>query len=162
MTLTRSNQRRAAIESQITVLQSTGFFTTDYQLIITNMESARMSVGAAAGVVSRAYDLIASTPPSTDTSRRKAARHTRQTLATQKNGYSPHWPRLMQPSNHCAMRLPATIRRSPQNKTRSIPCRASRGQAKADITTYETSLRIDEAQLNLEKPLRVRRTLMQR
>lgn len=141
---------RAAIESQITVLQSTGFNTTDYQVAITNMESARMSVGAAAGVVSRAYDLIASTPVNGYFTQESREAH-KATLATQKSAVQSALATLdaaIKSLRDAAASYDTQIT-TEQNAINSL--QGTRDRAKADITTYETSLRIDEAQLNLKK-----------
>ncbi|MBP9773446.1 MAG: efflux RND transporter periplasmic adaptor subunit [Candidatus Peribacteraceae bacterium] len=141
---------RNQTESAIGLLQTSGFNTTDYKTAITSMENARMSVSAAASIVNRAYDLIASTPNNGYFTPDRRETH-KSTLAAQKT--------VVQSALATLDAAIKSLRDSAASYDTQITTeegvistlQGAKDRAKADISTYETSLRIDEAQLNLKK-----------
>lgn len=122
----------------------------DYQDALSKMSNARMAVGRAADIVNRAYDIVATLPITgafSNTSRETA----KTTIATQKSGVQ-----LGLSSLDAAIKA---LRDASANfDTRIVTAESqvtsltgTRDRAKADISTYETSLKIDEAQLALRK-----------
>ncbi|MDD5055774.1 MAG: efflux RND transporter periplasmic adaptor subunit [Candidatus Peribacteraceae bacterium] len=122
----------------------------DYQDALSKMGNARMAVGRAADIANRAYDIIAVLPITgsfSNTSRETA----KTTIATQKSGVQLALSSLdssIKALQDASANFDTRIVTA-QSQVTSL--QGTRDRAKADISTFETSLKIDEAQLALRK-----------
>lgn len=122
----------------------------DYQAALTALAKARVTIAFSTDIANRAYDIMTNLPLSTyftNTSKET----NKATIATQKSyvqsalaAIDTTFTTLRDASATYDTRISAQ-----QGEINSL--RGTRDRAKADIGTYETSLRIDEASLTLKK-----------
>jgi HlyD family secretion protein len=140
---------RQSTQDTVSMLQSNPA-PTDYQTAIKTLESARNAVYSAADVLNRGYDIVATLPLNsyfTNTSRET----NKTTIATQKS-YVQTSLATLDTSLKTLRDASATYDTKIVAQEAEIASyQGTRDRAKADISTYETSLQIDEATLALKK-----------
>lgn len=135
--------------SAMTTLQTT-LSVTEYQSALRGFDLARQQLFASTDIVSRAYDIIASLPLTsyfTNTSKET----NKTTIATQKSNVQSALSSLDAASKSLrdASAVYATRISAQEGEISSLV--GTRDRAKADIVTFETSLLIEKAQLDLKK-----------
>ncbi len=142
-------QMRDTAEIAVTAQQN-AVFTNDYQQALKSMENARAAVSQASTVVDRAYDVMNSL--NTNSYLSNSAKETYlSTLASHRTSIQAALAKLdgsIKSLRDASAGYNTSIT-SEEGTMTSL--QGTRDRAKADIMTYETSLKIDEAQLALKK-----------
>lgn len=123
---------------------------SDYQGAIASLESARAAVATVAEIENRAYDIVANLPQTeyfTNTSRET----NKTTIATQKTNVQSALSSLDSAIKSLRDASAGFDTRISAQQSQITTYQGTRDRASADILTYETSLKIDEAQLALKK-----------
>lgn len=135
--------------SDINALE-TSVHITDYQTAIQTLSRARTTVSVVSDILSRAYDIMTNLPLTsyfTNTSRET----NKSTLATQKSSVQSALSSLDTTLKSLRDASAGFDTRITSQQSEIISLQGTRDRAKADIATYETSLTIDEAQLQLKR-----------
>lgn len=134
---------------EIDVQQSAGN-PTNYLDALQKYTQARKSVSAAADISSRAYDII-STLPLTSYFTNTSKETNKSTIATQKS-YAQSALATIDAASKALQDASATYdTRIATQQSEIVSYQGTRDRAQSDILTYQTSLQIDQAQLDLKK-----------
>lgn len=124
--------------------------TADYQAALNTLKVARSAIGSAANVVQYAYDTISRLPTTSYFTDSVREEH-KATLASERSKAQAALSAVdsaVKTLQDASANLDTRIVSEESNVTTA---RGAAERAKADIQTYETSLRIDEAQLALKR-----------
>ncbi len=135
--------------SAISSLQTT-LSVTEYQSALRGFDLARQQLFASTDIVSRAYDILSALPLTayfTNTSKET----NKTTIATQKSNVQSALSSLDAASKSLRDASAVYATRIAAQEGEISTLIGTRDRAKADILTYETSLQIDKAQLELKK-----------
>ncbi len=141
---------RTSAENAISLLQSSAVNASDYQTALKNLESARTVVGQAADNVSRSYDFIANLQLTSYFTNASREAH-KSTIATQKSNVQAAFSALDSAAKSLRDASASYDTRIATEQSGITSLQGTLDRAKADISTFETSLQIEEAQLALKK-----------
>jgi multidrug efflux pump subunit AcrA (membrane-fusion protein) len=133
----------------INTLQNQGM-TDDYQFMLRKVQTARTQVATVTDITNRAYDIIANLPLTSyfaNTSRET----NKSTIATQKSSVQSALSSLDSAFKNLQDSSASYDTRIASTQSSLTSLKGTKDRAAADISTFETSLRIDEASLALKK-----------
>jgi RND family efflux transporter MFP subunit len=122
----------------------------NYQDALAKYSRSRTTIAASADIASRAYDIIATLPLTsyfTNTSKET----NKSTIATQKSYAQAALTSIDAAANTLQDASATYDTRIASQQSEIVSYQGTRDRAKSDILTYETSLQIDQAQLDLKK-----------
>ncbi|MSR67475.1 efflux RND transporter periplasmic adaptor subunit [Candidatus Peribacteria bacterium] len=135
--------------SAISSLQASAS-VTDYQTALRNFDLARQILVTATNTLNRAYDILSALPITsyfTNTSRET----NKSTIATQKSYVQSALSSIDVASKSLRDDSAVYDTRISSQQSEIVSLQGTRDRAKADINTYQTSLAIDQAQLDLKR-----------
>ncbi len=136
-------------ETDLTIAQSSSI-PMNYQEALQKLQRARVLISQSAGIANRAFDIIANlslTSYFTNTSRET----NKSTIATQKSAVQSALASIDSSIKLLQDASAAYDSKIASQEAAIISLTGTRDRAKADIITYQTLLRIEEAQLALKK-----------
>ncbi len=122
----------------------------DYQEALRQLNDARVAVNQVSDIMNRAYDIV-TTLPNTGAFSNTAKETYKSTIATQKSAVQTALSSLDSTSKALQDASANFDTRIVTQQSSITTLQGTRDRAKADISTYQTSLMIDEASLALKK-----------
>lgn len=141
---------RASADATIEQLQLSGGIASDYQTALKKLEAARIVVVAAVDNVNRSYDYISELPLTSYFTNASREAH-KATIATQKTNVQLAYSALDTASKALRDASASYDTRIATEQSSVTSLQGTLDRARADISTFETSLQIEEAQLALKK-----------
>ncbi len=143
-------KQRDAAELAIDAAQQHASTALDYQSALRSLEASRLAVGQSSDALNRAYDVVSALATTSYLTNTGKETHL-ATLAAQRTSMQAALAKLDAAIKSLRDASANFDTRIITEESTVSSLKGTRDKAKADITTYETSLRIDQAQLDLKR-----------